>query len=433
VDEPLIVARAVHFAATVLATGTLFFAVLVSEPAFRRAKANAHLVATLRLRFACIVCFSLALGVFSGVAWLILTAESMSGQPLAEIWSQGVLWTVLSETNFGNDWLVRFVLACLLGVLFARSGNDSGRTGAALVILAAAFVGSLAWAGHAIGAQGIEGFVHPAADILHLIAAAAWVGALIPLAMFLTAANDESALPVARRATLRFSALGVVSVATLLVTGIVNSWYLVGSIDGLTGTEYGRLLQIKIALFLGMVALAAINRFHLTPAIASAASVPMAQQAIRQLRRNAAIEVTGGAVVIAIVAALGTLPPASHAHHHPAYGGLPADAAFVHIHSEQGMADVMIEPGRVGKTKATVRLWTEDFEPLDAQTLTFTLTAPEPGSKPQPHIAVLNANGAWQIDGIDLSEPGNWTAEVDAVLAQNRRLELDAPIVIDSK
>ena len=430
-DDPLICARAVHFAATILAAGTLFFAVFVAEPALAGAKTDMHLAAALRLRLVCIACFSLAVAVFSGAAWLVLTAQSMSGQALADVWSQGVLWTVLGETDFGNDWLVRFVLACLLGVLFAKSGNNSRRTSATLAILAAGFVGSLAWAGHAIGGQGIEGLVHPAADVLHLIAASAWVGALVPLALFLTAAKDGGALPAARSATLRFSTLGVVSVATLLVTGIVNSWYLVGGIAELTGTDYGRLLLIKIALFLGMVALAAINRFHLTPAIANAASAAVAQRAIRQLRRNAAIEAAGGAIVIAIVAALGTLPPASHAHHHPAYGGLPPDAAFVHIHSEQGMADVTIEPGRVGNAQATVRLWTEDFEPLDAQSLTLTLTAPEPGSKPQPHIAVLDADGAWQIGGIDLTRPGNWTAEVDAVLAPNRRLELDAPIVID--
>lgn len=431
-NEPLIFARAIHFAATILAAGTVLFAVFVAEPAFARAKAETHLAAKLRLRFICIACFSLALAVFSGAAWLMLTAESMSGQSLGDVWSQGVLGTVLAQTDFGNDWILRFALACLLGVLFAKSQNYSRRTGTALALLAAGFVGSLAWAGHAIGGQGVEGLLHPAADVLHLIAAAAWVGALIPLALLLTAAKDEAALGLARVVTLRFSTLGVVSVGTLFATGIVNSWYLVGGIAEFTGTDYGRLLLVKIALFLGMVALAAVNRFHLTPAIAQAAGTA-AQRAIRQLRRNAAIEAAAGAIVIGIVAALGTLPPASHAHHHPAYGGLPPDAAFVHIHTEEGMADVMIEPGRVGNAQATVRLWTEDFEPLDAQSLTFTLTAPVPGSKPQPHAAALNADGAWQIDGLDLTQPGNWTVEIDAVLAQNRKLELDAPIVIDPR
>ena len=76
---------------------------------------------------------------------------------------------------------------------------------------------------------------------------------------------------------------------------------------------------------------------------------PAAQQALRQLRRNAVIEACAGALVIMIVGVLGTLPPASHAQHHAAYGAVPADAAFSHIHSEQGMADVTIEPGRAGR------------------------------------------------------------------------------------
>jgi putative copper resistance protein D len=434
VDDLLISARAVHFAATLLAAGTVFFVVGIAEPAFRGTKTDARLAATLRPRFAWLAWISLIVAVLSGAAWLVFTAESMSGQAAADVLSQGVLWTVLAQTDFGNDWLMRFVLACLLAVLLAPAlaewRTKSRWANAALVALAVGFAGSLAFAGHAIGGQGIEGIVHPAADILHLIAAAAWVGALVPLALFL-AAKDEASLAAVRTATLRFSALGVASVATLFVTGSINSWYLVGGFAEFASTDYGRLLLIKIALFLGMVAIAAVNRFHLTPAIADAASPVTAQRALRELRRNAVIEAAAGAVVIGIVAVLGTLPPASHANHHPAYGGLPSDSAFVHIHSEQGMADVMIEPGRVGKAYATVRLWTEDFGELDAQAMTFTLTAPGPGSKPVPYIAVPNADGAWQIDGIALSQPGNWTVEVDAVLNPSRRLELDAPIVID--
>jgi copper resistance protein D len=75
---------------------------------------------------------------------------------------------------------------------------------------------------------------------LHLTAAAAWVGALIPLALVLRAAGgDTGSLAVARTATLRFSAFGVVAVGTLLVTGLINAFYLVGSIPALVGTNYG--------------------------------------------------------------------------------------------------------------------------------------------------------------------------------------------------
>ena len=118
---------------------------------------------------------------------------------------------------------------------------------------------------------------------------------------------------IARTATLRFSVLGLASVATLMITGLVNAFYLVGSVAALLGTDYGRLLAVKVALFVVMVAIAAINRFRLTPEL-----VPE----LRRLRRNAVVEIVLGAVIIAIVAKLGVTPPAfeqetmPHAHHH---------------------------------------------------------------------------------------------------------------------
>ena len=237
---------------------------------------------------------------------------------------------------------------------------------------------------------------------------------------------------MARTATTRFSILGIVSVGTLLATGIVNTFYLAGSVAALCGTDYGRLLLIKIALFLAMVAIAAVNRFRLTPRLLQHASIAASRDALRQLRRNAAIEALAGAIVIAIVAALGTMAPAIHAaHQHPTYGAVPADAAFVHIHLVEGMADVTIMPGRTGRARATIRLWNEDFVPLDARQVSLTLTAPAAASNPTPRPAQQGRDGAWQVDGIELSEPGNWTVTVDVVLDQTKHLTLTAPIVIE--
>jgi hypothetical protein len=183
-----------------------------------------------------------------------------------------------------------------------------------------------------------------------------------------------------------------------------------------------------------MVGIAAFNLLRLTPPIAKPANVTVAQRALGQLRRNAAIEAIAGAIVLAIVGVLGTLPPASHAaHHHAESGTVPAGAAFQHIHTEQGMADVTIEPGRTGTARATIRLWNGDFGPLEAQQVTLTLTAPTAGSKPTTRVASQDSDGAWQVNGIELAQPGNWTVVVDAVLGPNKHLLLDAPIVIEAK
>ena len=362
----------------------------------------------------------------------------MSGQPLGSLASQGVLWTVLTQTEFGNDWLLRFALACVLGGLFVhflsiRSFASLGLK-AVTAIVAAALVGTLAFAGHAIGGQGIEGIVHPTADVLHLVAAAAWVGALMPLAVLLTMTGaDAAGLAVARTATLRFSTLGIVSVATLLLTGIVNSWYLVGSVSALTGTDYGQLLLFKLALFAGMVGIAAVNWSQLTPRLVQNADATVAERARRQLRRNAVIEATAGAIVIGIVAVLGILPPASHVHQHGAPGAIPADASFQHIHTENGMADVTVEPGHTGVVSVTIHLGDADENELDAQQVTLTLAPPTTGGKPITRPALRDSDGLWRVKRIELPQSGDWTVTVSAVLGPGKRLELTAPIVIDAK
>ncbi|MGH6671339.1 MAG: copper homeostasis membrane protein CopD [Xanthobacteraceae bacterium] len=429
-------ARAVHFAATIMASGIVFFTVFVADPALRRAERVTAV--SLRCRLAWIAWISLAFAVLSGAAWLVLTASSMSGQPVADVLSQGVLWTVLSQTDFGNDWLARAGLLCLLGAalvpLLSARGTTSAWLKAAALVVAASFVGSLAFAGHGIGDEGLAGIVHPAADILHLIAVAAWIGGLVPLALLLsTARGGADALATARTATLRFSILGIACVATILFTGIVNSYYLVGSIPAFTETLYGQLLMVKIALFALMVGIAAWNWSQLTPKLVEDPSAAVTQGARRALCRNATAEAALGALIIAIVAVLGTLAPASHANHHAIEGAIPADASFQHIHSEHGMADVMIEPGRVGTASVTIHLLDDDLETLPARAVTLTLAPPGRAGEPITRRALQDADGEWHANGVTLPQPGNWIVTVDAVLVSNRRLKLTAPIVIYAK
>jgi copper resistance protein D len=437
VNGLLIYARSVHFAATITTAGVAFFAVCIAEPAFRGSSSGAG-AATLRHRLAWLAWISLALCLLSGASWFVLTAASMSGQPLAQVYAQGILWTVLLQTDFGNDWLARIVFACGLATAFvpllSTNGSASRWIAAVATGLAAALVGSLSFAGHAIGAEGAESIVHPLADVLHLVAAAAWVGALVPLALLLAiTGKDPSALAVARAATLRFSTLSVVSVATLFVSGIINTWYLAGSVAALTETEYGHLLLVKVALFFAMVGVAAVNRLWLKPRLVDAADLAVAQASCRALCRNATIEATLGAAVIAVVAVLGTLPPGNHLTQHAAEGAIPADASFQHIHGEDGMADVTIEPGHVGTASVSVHLLNDDLDTLVASQLTLTLTAPAPGSKPVTRSASVDADGTWHVNDVPLTTPGNWTVAVDAVLPSNKHLKLTAPIVIDPK
>jgi putative copper resistance protein D len=200
-DDPLIWARAIHFGATMMVTGGVLFLAFIAEPAFHAA-GGAGIAALVRARLAMMAWIGLAVTVLSGAAWLVLLAERMSELSLAEVFAQGSVWTVLSETDFGSAWMARFALAALLAAMLPwldlPNRTRSRWMPAPAVVVSAALVGTLAWAGHAAAGAGTEGAVHLVADILHLVAAAAWVGALIPLALLLRAARrDQSAAGVA--------------------------------------------------------------------------------------------------------------------------------------------------------------------------------------------------------------------------------------------
>jgi putative copper resistance protein D len=325
----LIFMRAVHFGATLSAAGAVFFLAFVGEPAFRRADDGGAISALVRWRLARVAWTSLVLMVVTGAAWLVLQAEKLSDLPLTAVFSQGVVWSVLSDTDFGHDWSARLILTVLFAALLLTFGTGARRpapwNGTSAVLLAAGLVGSLAFAGHAAAGSGIGGTIHLASDILHLVAAAAWVGALVPLAMLLGAAKRaKQSIEIAGEAAVRFSTLGIISVGVLIATGIVNTWVLAGSIAALVGTDYGRLLLAKVALFGVMLGIAGVNRLRLTPRLVQvpgvgaaggvggeggAGGMAMAADALLQLRRNCLIEAAIGAVIIVIVGVLGTLPP----------------------------------------------------------------------------------------------------------------------------
>jgi putative copper resistance protein D len=310
VDEPLILTRAIHFAATLTAAGVVFFLLAVAEPAFAKAGQPAAFVTPLRRNLAFIAWGGLVLAIASGVAWLVILAQRISDATLTAVFRDGIVWILLTRSDFGKVWAVRLGLAVVLGLFLAlAAGRRTPRPGATLVF-AVALAGSLAFAGHAGAGEGTEGTVHLAADMLHLVATAAWVGALVPLALLLFhAANDGGFTAVAREATRRFSIMGMASVGTILATGIVNTYVLAGSIPALLGTQYGRLVLLKVSLFLVMVSVAAINRQLLTPRLMQEEDARAARLALRRIRTNSLIEAAVGAMILVVVAILGTLPP----------------------------------------------------------------------------------------------------------------------------
>jgi putative copper resistance protein D len=318
-DAFLIAARTLHIVAAVSLTGVFAFVCLVAGPAFQSGGARLADAGELCRRLSWLSWVSLVLVIVSGAAWLAAVAAGMSGRSLGAVLSQDVLAIVLLRTRFGEDWLLRLALATLLALCLATQQRfQRPRVSAAAdwsaFLLSALMLAALAWAGHGAADPGDGGNAHLVADILHLLAAGVWLGALAPLALLLAEARrvgDQSSALIARAATTRFSAVAVAGVGILLASGVANTWFLAGSIPALVGTDYGRLLLLKIALFGAMLLVAAVNLLRLSPRLADPASSRVSRT-IAQLRRNALFEAGIGLGVLAVVGVLGTLPPGSH-------------------------------------------------------------------------------------------------------------------------
>jgi len=416
VIDPLILTRSIHFGTTVLASGTVGFLVLVAEPAVRAAGTPAGWLA-LRRRLTLTVWLALALAVLSGLAWLVLLAAEIYGATIVEVWLNGGVWQVATDTRFGLVWGARAALAILLGLLILWPALRLLQIAAA-----AGMVALLGLIGHAGATPGFSGSIHLAADTAHLIAAGFWLGALPALALLLAQGSREpgwSAVVIV--AARRFSVVGIVCVAALLVSGAVNAWNLLAGPRDLVATDYGRLVLIKIGLFAAMVGIAAFNRYLLTPRL----SAPAAQRA---LERNSLAETALGLCVLVLVGALGTIAPTAHVH--ISSSEIPPDAAFVHIHTEQAMADVTIDPGRTGRVRATIHVSREDFSEFPAKAVSLALDPPAGGAKPVERAALRMPDGTWQADGIEIPQRGIWTVRVTVTPEAGEPIVLDAPIVI---
>ncbi|HZT51910.1 MAG TPA: copper homeostasis membrane protein CopD [Stellaceae bacterium] len=241
--------------------------------------------------------------------WLDLVAAIMGGG-----WGQAIdphtIALVLSDTAFGRAWAWHLGFGVALLGLVLVAPPRAGPATALAALLAALFLASTAWAGHAVMHPGLRPL---AVQVVHLLAGGLWLGSLPALFHLLARARASGAADwhaAAIDMLPRYSGAGYGAVALVLLTGMMNSAALVGGMGALATTPYGRVLLVKIALVLLMVGVAAWNRVRLVPRIGALEPGGDGVAAVRALGRSVALEQALGVLVLAAVSLLGTLPPA---------------------------------------------------------------------------------------------------------------------------
>ncbi|MER6483412.1 copper resistance protein CopC [Streptomyces virginiae] len=215
-------------------------------------------------------------------AWVTLTAATLAMLVLrtpytgsgrfADVFDLDGLRAVL-ETKTGASLVSRLLLlgaaalfvAVLFGVYARRmqdatseeEDKDTGDLTFGLAIGGAVVAGGIAatWALSEHASTGIQPGLAMPADILHMLAVTTWLGGLSALLVAL-----HKVPGIERSAVRRFSGVAFVSVVVLAVTGVYQAWRQTGSWSALTGTEYGRLLLLKVALVAVLLGVAYMSR-----------------------------------------------------------------------------------------------------------------------------------------------------------------------------
>jgi copper resistance protein D len=244
---------------------------------------------------------SLALFVVGTLVWLPLEAAQISSAWHGAL-QPTTLQTLLSATTLGTRWIERTAVCLLLVAVRLVLPGRPGRQ--IMFLLSAGSLVSLVLVGHAAMHEGWLGDLHEANDAVHILCASGWIGCLVALVPCLNMLDDPQLRRGAGAALIRFSMVGHVAVALVLLTGVANTYLILGRWPIHLASVYQLLLVSKVTLAVGMVALALVNRYTVVPRLRVSGTA-----AIADLRRLIFIQLALASGLLVLVSLFGILDP----------------------------------------------------------------------------------------------------------------------------
>lgn len=383
-------------------------------------------------------------------AWAVALVATLAGFALQGpyVANEGLLkafdpnlWSQVWDTRFGHVWLLRaavlLVLVPLLRMLMPRGPAAEhplpawwpAAAGALGVLLAA----TPALAGHASTGRWVPLAVP--ADALHVASVGLWLGGLVMLGVVLVRRSDEETLRVV---VPRYSAYALVAVSLIVLSGVFQTIRQVDRIGAFTDTDYGRLLLIKLIVFVGLLGVAAFSRdvvnrrWRLPLEVAHApVAVPpeggggvaladrdLAEEypdgyvlgegtAEKRLRKSVLVEIVIGAVILAVTALLVDAAP-------------PADTStgpFVQTLSAGNLRiDTVLDPAQTGPNDLHLTALTASGGIQDTLDMTATLSQPAKDIAPIDVKLIRAGPGHYISTGLTVPFAGSWKLTVKALV-----------------
>ncbi|GAA1855728.1 copper resistance protein CopC [Myceligenerans crystallogenes] len=440
------VTQATGYAGTFLVAGLVVFELFVLH-------ATPGAVPVLRRRIRRLRLLALLAAAVALVAGVPVTAAWQAGAGLADVLAPGT-WAagLASDTALaGGLNLAGLLLAALAAPRASSDGPAAGaRTPGPLRRITPAAAAGLALGGSALalGALVVTGHTRTfgpwwlvlASDLTHVTAGAVWLAGVTGLALALTPSSGLDPRRAAVTVT-RFSALGAWLALVVALTGLTLGWRILGTLEALLGTDYGRSLLVKAGLVLCVVALAAWNRYRLVPAVTAGATTGGTAGgtagAARALRRTVLAEAVLLGAVLAVTGVLvsnSPVPAATDAGGQAAAasGGAPAapEPAQATQETGDGTITARVTPGGLGVNALEIEIVGTDGEPLEPvepPAVAVTLADPAIG----PFTPAVNPTGPGTYEAVvDLTMPGSWTVAVSVRTSKYENPVVDVPVEV---
>ncbi len=290
--------RWLSYLAVSLSVGSLLFGLLVWRPAYRSWKTPS--LPDDRQAAQCIQQLAVggSISLFVASMAFLVSQAWQSSQGAFQIPFGIALIQLLDPRTAGLFWARLIILGFV--IYLARRLPDPGAGSSALwwgvTVLAGGLLLTFSLQGHGAALGSLLAVV---IDLIHIAAMAAWLGGLLPLFLVMRSTNLPASLLIPR-----FSRVALVSVASLVLTGLYNAYVQVGTLEGLTATTYGRALLFKSAIFSILIGLGALNLVGFSPGLADAGG-----KAARHIRTIVRIELAlGGLVLLAAGLLMGVSP-----------------------------------------------------------------------------------------------------------------------------
>lgn len=376
--------------------------------------------------------------VVGGVLLLLVQGPYAAASGLGQLADGGLLRSTI-DSGYGHTLLVRIALAVLLAVVLARSWRAGRAPGTAPLVVAGVLAAGLAVSVAAVGhpVAGSLPVLAVAVSAVHVVAMSGWLGGLAVLFAGLLRPGTPTA--ELDGALSRWSRLAGGFIGALVVTGVLQSVREVGSFSALATTSYGRVLLVKLAVVLLVLAAAAVSRDWVQqragggrrpgrsrrqlvahafsaeaaepPAVVVADPVGPAEPPARLgvLRRSVLVELVGGVVVLVLSAVLVSQYPAKASVATPVEVTLPLQSAAGS--DGNGTVQVSVDPARQGPTTVHVYLYDAQGRLAQPQQIAVSLT------EVQQEIGPLDVELAAAGPGHYVATPvlpssGTWTLTV---------------------